>query len=225
MAVGMAGCTGDEDDGNGDDGDEAAEDNESDAGNETETDDGTDGDGNETSEGSENETDADNESAEMPEEDAGGTGIMLFVENENGEPVAQGVSITIEPVEESETGGITYSIESEEALEGGGEYEQELVETGDYRITAEGEAFETVEEEVTVEDGEMVEVTLTLDGAPAEGEGDDAESEEEDEEDAENETEGNETAEGENETDENATDDGVEPGNETADGDDNASDD
>lgn len=224
---------GDNEDGNGDDG--ADEENDTEADNETGETESTETDVENDTGGAENETtnetatETGNESGEENEttnettnetdgatEESGTTGIRLIVENENGDPVARGVTITIEPVEESETGGITYTVASEEALEGG-EYEQELVETGDYHITAEGDAFETVEEEVTVEDGEMTEVTLTLDGAPAEGEeaGNETESGEAEENETANETADNETANESEDGGNESTDAGNETGNES----------
>ncbi|WP_207592409.1 PEGA domain-containing protein [Halomontanus rarus] len=139
--AGLAGCM-DGDGGNGDD-DEAEN--------------GTgDGDGNETD-------DADDVFGSDDEEI-----LLLFLENEDGDPVSEGVSVTVVP---EGNDGMNYRVESQEEMEGG-EIEQPLMEPDDYHITVEGEGFEDVEETVTVDEGQTEEVTVTLEGAPAEGEAD-----------------------------------------------------
>lgn len=143
--AGLAGCM-DGDGGNGDDG--SGDDGEAE---------------NETGDGDGNETDADAVFGSDDEEI-----LLLFLENEDGDPVSEGVSVTVVP---EGNDGMNYRVESQEEMEGG-EIEQPLMEPDDYHITVEGEDFEDVEETVTVDEGQTEEVTLTLEGAPAEGEAD-----------------------------------------------------
>ncbi|MCU4975635.1 carboxypeptidase-like regulatory domain-containing protein [Halobacteria archaeon AArc-m2/3/4] len=147
--AGLAGCMDDEN-GNGDDGAENGDEN-----------------GDEENENG-NGDDVDEAAFGNDDEET----ILFSLENEDGDPVSEGVTVTVVP-EENES--MSYIVDSEDEMEGG-EFEQPLMEPGDYHITVEGEDFEDIEETVTVEEGETEEVTLTLEGAPAEGEGEDKEN-------------------------------------------------
>lgn len=88
--------------------------------------------------------------------------LTVELENEDGEPVSSGVAVTIESVEENFTANYRNEIQDGE-LSGAS-----LIYEGEYVVTVEstdGE-FDTVEETVTLEEGEDETVTIVLEGAP-----------------------------------------------------------
>lgn len=96
------------------------------------------------------------------EEDFGSAGTLaIFLENEGGNPVSDGVEVHVMHDEES-VGAITEDVVD-------GEVELELTEAGSYTVRAESleDAFEPVEEGVDVDGDE--EVTLVLEGAGGDG--------------------------------------------------------
>lgn len=105
--------------------------------------------------------------------------LTIYFENEDGEAVSTGLDVTIENEEEDFTSNHGDDVNDGE-LSG-----VSLIYEGGYTVTAEstdGE-FDTVEETVTLEEGEDEELTLVLEGATPDSEIDD-------EGDAENEEEG-----------------------------------
>ena len=116
--------------------------------------------------------DVDDDVDDDEDEDDDEMTLFIHLENEDGEPVSEGVTITVSHDEEGLSHEISEGIED-------GTAEQMILETGDYTITVEGDDFDTVEESVTFEEeGEEVEITIVLEGA--------AGDEEEDDEDEEN---------------------------------------
>lgn len=134
LGTAIAGCASDDDDGETENGDDSDEN-------------GTDG-------GSGEEPDV---------EDEGPGSLTVQLENEDGDPVSEGVEITVDLQDDALS--YTYSQEIED-----GEVTISLEDEGDYTVIAESteDEFEPVEEDVSVgEDDE--EITLTLEGATADG--------------------------------------------------------
>ncbi|RQH02672.1 S-layer protein [Natrarchaeobius oligotrophus] len=120
--------------------------------------------------------DADDDSAddlEEPEDEPedepeAETNLTAYLENEDGDPVSDGVTV------EFRGDGVTYIVEGD--IQDGVAEPAEGIEPGEYVVVAEGDEFETVEEEASVDEGDQEEVTLVLEGAPGD------EPEEEDDE-------------------------------------------
>lgn len=108
-------------------------------------------------------------------EDDGPGSLTVRLETEDGDPVSEGVEITVDL--EDDPLSYTYSQEIEE-----GEVTISLEEEGEYTVLAESteDEFEPVEEDVSVGE-EDEEVTLILDGATADGDRAEDESEDENE--------------------------------------------
>lgn len=157
IAAGLAGCT------DGDtENDEQGTDQESDP---QEND--TDNQGNDSEQQSEDENgNKSTDEADGAESEYAPVGVLtVTLENEDGDPVSNGVEIQVMHNEEG-IGIVTQEITN-------GVAEVELTEEGDYTVRAESlsDEFDAVEEGVTVEGDE--ELTLTLEGAT--GDGDDSE--------------------------------------------------
>lgn len=161
LSASLAGCLG------GDDAeDESGNGDGSGNGNET-------GDGNETDdEGNDdgNETDDEEGGAEQTEEEeeAQRGSLVVFLEDENGDPVSEGITFKAVPNGED---GNTLLMQSFSDGQGS----MTNVAPGSYTATAEGDGFETVEDEMTIEAGEETELTLVLEGAAGEDNGSDDE--------------------------------------------------
>ncbi|WP_207586524.1 PEGA domain-containing protein [Halomontanus rarus] len=122
----------------------------------------TDGEGN----GDGNETDDEESGAEQTEEEeeAQRGSLVVFLEDENGDPVSEG--ITFKAVPNGEDGNtLLLQVFTE------GEASMTNVLPGSYTATAEGDGFETAEDEMTIEAGEETELTLVLEKADG-GDGD-----------------------------------------------------
>ncbi|MFC4440005.1 MULTISPECIES: S-layer protein [Natrialbaceae] len=107
---------------------------------------------------------------ELEGEDEGPGSLTIRLENEDGEPISEGVEVTVDL--EDDPLSYTYSQEIE-----GGEVTVSLEDEGDYTVVAEStdDEFEPVEEEVSVGDDDE-EITLTLEGATDDGDEDDGEN-------------------------------------------------
>lgn len=118
------------------------------------------------------ENDTDEDLGPDADEDGPGT-LTVFLENEDGEPVSSGVEVTVDleddPLSYTDTAGIE-----------DGEVEFAVDEEGEYTVIVESteDAFEAVEEEVTIGE-EDEELTVVLEGAPADEEDEGEEDEEE----------------------------------------------
>lgn len=160
LSASLAGCLSGDDaedeDGNGD-------------GNGNETDGEGNGNGNET-DGDENddgnETDDGEGEAEQTEEEeeAQRGSLVVFLEDENGDPVSEGITFKAVPNGDD---GNTLLLQSFTE----GEASMTNVAPGSYTATAEGDGFETAEDDLTVEAGEEAELTLVLEEADG-GDGD-----------------------------------------------------
>ncbi|WP_187432985.1 S-layer protein [Natronococcus pandeyae] len=137
-------------------------------------------DGDDADENGENGENDDDEEEELDEEDLEGEddgpgSLTVHLENEDGDPISEGVEVTVDL--DDDPMSYTYSQEIED-----GEVTVSLEDEGDYTVVAESteDEFESVEEDVSVgEDDE--EVTLTLEGATDEEEDEDGEDDEDDE--------------------------------------------
>ena len=93
--------------------------------------------------------------------------LTITLENEDGEPVSDGVAVTIESDEEDFSANYRHDIQNGQ-ISGAS-----LIYEGSYTITVEsvdGE-FDTVEESVTLEEGEDETVTVVLEGATGDADG------------------------------------------------------
>lgn len=124
------------------------------------------GDGNEDDDGSE---DGSEDGEFEPSEESV---LTINLENEDGEAVHSGVAVTVE------TDGWRTNLGEESNQEG--VMTVTTSQTGEFTITAESteDEFEPVEETVTLEEGDEVEVTLTLEGASGGGDGGEGEDDE-----------------------------------------------
>jgi len=109
-----------------------------------------------------NDDEAANDGEQDLEEDDSQT-LHVLIENEDGDPVSEGIEITIEAHEQLRSYTYSDEIEDGQIIDGGTEGVD--VEPDGYTVTVESleDEFEPVEEEVTVDEGEDEEVTLTVD--------------------------------------------------------------
>lgn len=153
LGTALAGCLDD-----GEDGEDGADTEDG----ENDTEDGENGteDGTETEDengGAETET-------ETETEDTGPETLIITLENENGDPVWSGVTVTVEL---PGSPAMTHNAAEPDLAPNEGQLRIENQDRpGEYAITVEGEDGETVEEEVTVPEGETEEVTIVLEGHP-----------------------------------------------------------
>ncbi|GAB7021342.1 peptidase associated/transthyretin-like domain-containing protein [Halostagnicola bangensis] len=116
----------------------------------------TDDDGDDSADG--NETDPglndDSDGGEDVEEGS----LVVFLEDEDGESVSEGVAVEIDAQNENHRYIVDEGIED-------GVAEPEFIEAGSYTVVAEGEAYESAEADVTLEEGEAEEITLELEAS------------------------------------------------------------
>lgn len=137
------------------------------SGNGDENGDGNETDGEENGDESDNETDGEGEQEEEDEEPERGE-LVVHLEDENGDPVSEGITFKAVPNGDE---GNTLLMQSFSDGQGS----MSNVAPGSYTATAEGDGFETVEDEMTIEAGEETELTLVLEGAAGEDNGSDDE--------------------------------------------------
>lgn len=155
LSASLAGClSGDDDDDESGNGDENGNGNE------------TDGEENGDESDNGNETDGEGEQEEEEEPERGE--LVVHLEDENGDPVSEGVTFKAVPNGDE---GNTLLMQSFSDGQGS----MSNVAPGSYTATAEGDGFETVEDEMTIEAGEETELTLVLEGAAGEDNGSDDE--------------------------------------------------
>lgn len=139
----------------------------------SETDDGTptgDGNGDGTDE-TETETPAETGTATQTETetepettDTGPEILIVNLENENGDPVWSGISVTVESPGSPPT---THNVTELTLAESGGQFTiQHQNRPGEYTVIVEGEDIDTVEEQVSVSEGSEKEVTIVVEGHP-----------------------------------------------------------
>ncbi|MCU4743124.1 carboxypeptidase-like regulatory domain-containing protein [Halobacteria archaeon AArc-m2/3/4] len=144
LSASLAGCLGDDDEeenGNGDDGN----------GN------GDDGNGDDEATETEEETDNDEGDNEEEEEEPQYGTLAVNVEDEDGEPVSEGITFRATPDDDGHTLLMQSFADGQGAMQN--------VEPGSYTATVEGDGFETAEDELTIEAGEETELTLALEEA------------------------------------------------------------
>ncbi|NGM70621.1 S-layer protein [Natronolimnobius sp. AArcel1] len=129
------------------------------------------------------EEDVENGDEEELEEDE--QRLYVSIEDEDGEPVSEDIEITIEAHEQPRSYTYQENIEDGQIVEEG--VEGIPVEPDDYTITVESleDEFDAVEEEVTVEESEDEEVTLTVDANGDADDGTDDDEEADDDEESE----------------------------------------
>lgn len=98
--------------------------------------------------------------------------LTVVLENEEDEPVSEGPRVLIEADDRPIRHIIEHEIKD-------GVAEPEEIEPGDYTVVVKGEEFNTVDESVTLEEGRREELTVVLEGATgdSDGEGDAADGE------------------------------------------------
>jgi hypothetical protein len=103
--------------------------------------------------------------------------LTLFLENEDGEPVSEGIEVRIEHEEED------YSSNHAEEISDGELADVSLLYEGEYAITVVSleDEFDDIEESVTLEEDEDEEETLVLEGATPDSEREDDVEEDADE--------------------------------------------
>ncbi|MFP9190163.1 hypothetical protein [Natronosalvus vescus] len=165
LVAALAGCL-DGDDADDDlepaDDDDAVDDDQEDETDGTDSDDEQDAD----------DQDSDDDAA-ADENDYGAVGeLTVILENEDGDPVSDGVEVQVMHDEEG------VGVVTEEIIDGVAQVE--LVESGPYTVRAESltDEFESVEEGIEVEGDE--EITLVLEGAAGDEDVDEDDGEEED---------------------------------------------
>ncbi len=105
---------------------------------------------------SENGTDADPDA--NGDEDADEASLVVFLEDEDGESVSDDLIVEIIDMDES----LRYVVDDE--IEDG-VAEPEFIEAGSYTVVADGDDYESPEEEVTLEAGDEKEITLELEAS------------------------------------------------------------
>lgn len=94
----------------------------------------------------------------IPDEDEEEASLVVFLEDEDGEAVPDGLSVEIIDREES----LRYIVDDE--LEDG-VAEPDVIETGSYTVVAGGEGYNSVEENITIDNGDEKEITLVLEAS------------------------------------------------------------